>query len=73
MTSVITPEERGRMGYDATLRRYGRAQMNRWRRRGGRKPSLTLGQITAGTGPQKRARSLRIQEETPITTSTRFS
>ena len=51
--SVVTPEERGRRGYLATEAKYGKAQMNRWRRTGGRKPNRTLAEIMAAIVPER--------------------
>ena len=45
----------GSLGYQETRARYGDAQMDRWRRMGGRKPNPTLAEIEAGIArPRKR-------------------
>lgn len=52
----MTPYERGAMGYIATEAKYGKAQMDRWRRSGGRKPNPTLADLEArdrGATPTK--------------------
>ena len=69
--SVVTPQERGLRGYLSTYERYGKPQMDRWRRKGGRKPNRTLGQILAGIAPSSRARFTSRREGRPSTT-TRF-
>ena len=51
--SVVTHEERGRRGYLATEAKYGAAQMNRWRRTGGRKPNRTLAEIMGAIVPER--------------------
>lgn len=43
--TVVSRSESGLRGYHATLAKYGPAQLNRWRRSGGRKPNPTLLEI----------------------------
>lgn len=42
-----TREERGLLGYEALLRKYGPAQVNRWRRTGGRPRHRSYTEIVA--------------------------
>lgn len=51
--SVVTPSERGRRGYLATEAKFGTAQMDRWRRTGGRKPNRTLAEIMGAIVPER--------------------
>jgi len=43
--NVVSRSEAGARGYAVTLAKYGPAQLNRWRRKGGRKPNPTLLEI----------------------------
>lgn len=43
--TVVSRSESGLRGYHATLAKYGPAQLNKWRRTGGRKPNPTLLEI----------------------------
>lgn len=71
--SVVSPQEYGRRGYEVVLEKYGKARMDTWRRRGGRKPNPTWAQIQAGTEPQRARPSRKRKEAAPIgQTQTRF-
>lgn len=53
----MTSAEWGARGYHVTAARYGEAQMNRWRKRGGRKRNPTYAELTkAVTGPTTRTK-----------------
>jgi hypothetical protein len=54
--SVVSRSEAGRRGYVAMLARYGEAQVNRWRRTGGRKPNPTYAEIIAAENAAERAK-----------------
>lgn len=61
----MTPQDRGSLGYERTLAKYGVSTMNRWRRSGGRKPNPSLSEIKAGIEPV-RARVTSKREVRPI-------
>lgn len=51
---VITRQEYGRRGYEVTLARYGKRQMDAWRRMGGRPKDPTYDEIVAAQAATRR-------------------
>lgn len=53
--SVVSKSEAGARGYMVTEARYGKATMDRWRRKGGRPRNKTLAEIRAEEKRERRA------------------
>ncbi len=74
LPKVRTRSERGRLGYEAMLRKYGKKQVDAWRRLGGRAPARTLAQIEAGIVLTRRGSDPKPGRRRRMTaTTTRFA